>query len=228
MPVPTAWRLIWASPRAGGELVGFLLNKAVLTWSGIWSAETCYAEADFHASTYQWRTFSFSLLLLLSRLCQHQQKKVVWHGRQYGYGISRLGLASVRGCLSIGVPPEESHEPDASASVGHWQACIQYLEEKRWGQHPCRPQCGRQRVARKQDGKRSGDGIAMVASPVSMCCPGLLLRGLWRCPSGFWPLAARKATQEECHDAVIDSPWQSGEDQSHATIHCLTALVRKG
>ena len=156
MPVPTAWRLIWASPRAGGELVGFLLNKAVLTWSGIWSAETCYAEADFHASTYQWRTFSFSLLLLLSRLCQHQQKKVVWHGRQYGYGISRLGLASVRGRLSMGVPPEESHEPDASASVGHWQACIQYLEEKRWGQHPCRPQCGRQRVARKQDGKRSG------------------------------------------------------------------------
>ena len=56
----------------------------------------------------------------------------------------------------MGVPPEESHEPDASASVGHWQACIQYLEEKRWGQHPCRPQCGRQRVARKQDGKRSG------------------------------------------------------------------------
>ena len=36
------------------------------------------------------------------------------------------------------------------------QACIQYLQEKRWGQHPCCPHCDSQRVGRKQEGKRSG------------------------------------------------------------------------
>ena len=36
------------------------------------------------------------------------------------------------------------------------QACIKYLEEKRWGEHPRCPHCGSQRVGRKQEGKRIG------------------------------------------------------------------------
>ena len=36
------------------------------------------------------------------------------------------------------------------------QACIKYLEGKRWGEHPRCPHCGSQRVGRKQEGKRIG------------------------------------------------------------------------
>ena len=36
------------------------------------------------------------------------------------------------------------------------EACIRYLEERRWGEHPCCPHCGSQRVGRKQEGKRIG------------------------------------------------------------------------
>ena len=36
------------------------------------------------------------------------------------------------------------------------QACIKYLEEKRWGEQPCCPHCGSQRVGRKQEGKHIG------------------------------------------------------------------------
>jgi len=36
------------------------------------------------------------------------------------------------------------------------QACIQYLEEQRWGQQACCPHCGSQRVGGKQEGKPIG------------------------------------------------------------------------
>ena len=36
------------------------------------------------------------------------------------------------------------------------QACIKYLEGKRWGEQPCCPHCGSHRVGRKQEGKRIG------------------------------------------------------------------------
>ena len=43
-----------------------------------------------------------------------------------------------------------------SQGFGDQQACIKYLEEKRWVQQPCCARCGSQRVARKQEGKRIG------------------------------------------------------------------------
>ena len=33
------------------------------------------------------------------------------------------------------------------------EACIQYREEKCWGQHPCSPHCASQQVGRMQEGK---------------------------------------------------------------------------
>ena len=38
------------------------------------------------------------------------------------------------------------------------QACIKYLEGKRWGEHPRCPHCGSQRVGRKQEWRCHGLG----------------------------------------------------------------------
>ena len=78
------------------------------------------------------------------------------------------------------------------------EACVQYREEKRRGQHPCSPHCASQRVGRMQEGNHIGrwNGHGGQSGP-NLWSGAILARTMaplpmWFLPIG-WMVHARKS-----------------------------------